>query len=94
VRATGLIPFRQLDDRNLHVRAFVPLAGIPEDPGTGSAAGPVAVMAGRLWGTAKAVTIRQGDEIGRPSRIEVSTETDEPRVGGRVAACAEGRFTL
>lgn len=92
--ATTVAAVRRLDDHTLHVRVFVPLAGIPEDPGTGAAAGPIAVLARRLWGTGSDVTIRQGAEMGRPSRIEVHAEPGGLRVGGRVAACAEGRFTL
>lgn len=96
-RASGaqtLCALRRLDDDTLHVRVFAPSLGIPEDPGTGSAAGPVGLLARRLWGTAVDVTVVQGAEIGRPCRIEVHAEDDRVRVGGRVAACAEGVFTL
>ncbi|MDQ1403460.1 MAG: trans-2,3-dihydro-3-hydroxyanthranilate isomerase [Actinomycetota bacterium] len=92
--APSLVPVRRIDDDHLHVRAFVPGAGIAEDPGTGSAAGPIGVLAHRHWGTADAVTIRQGDEMGRPCRIQVRVGPDGVRVGGRVAACAEGGLTL
>ena len=85
---------RRIDDAHLHVRVFVPAAGVPEDPGTGSAAGPIATLAHRVLGTDRRVTIRQGDEIGRASRIEVDVDDAGPYVGGRVSACAEGRFTL
>jgi trans-2,3-dihydro-3-hydroxyanthranilate isomerase len=90
----SLAPMRRVDDATLHVRLFAPDAGIAEDPGTGSAAGAVGVLAQRLWGTATDVTIRQGAEMGRPCRIEVHAEAGNVRVGGRVAACAEGTFTL
>lgn len=96
-RASGahtLCAFRRLDDDTLHVRVFAPLLGISEDPGTGSAAGPVGLLARRLWATAVDVRILQGAEIGRPCRLEVHAQEDDLRVGGRVAACAEGRFTL
>jgi predicted PhzF superfamily epimerase YddE/YHI9 len=73
---------------------FGPGAGIPEDPGTGSAAGPIGVLALMHLGTGLDVTIRQGDEIGRPCRIRVHAEPGAITVGGRVAACAEGEFTL
>jgi trans-2,3-dihydro-3-hydroxyanthranilate isomerase len=76
------------------VRLFAPGLGVIEDPGTGSAAGPVGVLARRLWSVADDVLIRQGDEVGRPCRIEVHTVEGDVRVGGRVAACAEGVFTL
>ena len=85
---------RRRDDANLHVRVFVPGAGIPEDPGTGSAAGPIATIARQLWQTDRAVTIRQGAEMRRPCVIEVQLTDAGPVVGGRVSACAEGRFTL
>ena len=85
---------RRLADRTLHVRVFAPAEGIPEDPGTGAAAGPIATFARRQWGTDVDVTIHQGAEIGRPCRIEVHAEEGEVRVGGRVTACAYGRFTL
>ena len=95
-RAGGisLCPFRRLDDRTLHVRVFVPGAGVPEDPGTGSAAGPIALLARRRWGTDVDVVIRQGDETGRPCRIDAHAEEGAIRVGGRVTACAEGNFVV
>lgn len=85
---------RRRDDRTLHVRVFAPGMGIAEDPGTGSAAGPIGTMAHRLWSTDAGLTIHQGAEIGRPCVIEVEVGDDGPVVGGRVSACAEGRFTL
>jgi trans-2,3-dihydro-3-hydroxyanthranilate isomerase len=91
---TTFAVIERLDDRTLHVRVFVPSIGVPEDPGTGSAAGPIGVLARQIWGTDATVRIHQGDEIGRPSRIDVEVQPDGPVVGGRVALCAEGRFTL
>ena len=85
---------RPLAAGELHVRVFAPGAGVPEDPGTGSAAGPLGLLARRIWDADADVTIFQGAEIGRPCRIEVHAVEGEVRVGGRVTACAEGRFTL
>ena len=90
----SLCPFRRLDDATLHVRVFVPSAGIAEDPGTGSAAGPIGILARRLWGVDRRLTIRQGDEIGRPCRIDVQAVEGDLRVGGRVTAAAEGRWLV
>lgn len=90
----SLCPVRRLDADTLHVRFFAPAVGVLEDPGTGSVAGPVALLARRLWDTGEDVTVLQGAEMGRPSRIEVRAEEGAVRVGGRVTACAEGRFTL
>lgn len=94
VGAVGLGLFRRLDDRTIHVRVFGPAVDLPEDPGTGSAAGPIGLLARAHWGTDADVTIRQGDEIRRPCRIDVHAEPGAVTVGGRVAACAEGRFSL
>lgn len=90
-RALTLVPFRKVDQVALHARVFGPAVGVPEDPGSGSAAGPIALLARDVWGTGTEVTITMGTEIGRPSRIDVQTE-NELRVGGRVALSAEGQF--
>lgn len=90
----GLGVVRRLDDATLHVRVFVPLVGIPEDPGTGAAAGPIGVLARHHWGTNADVAIRQGLEVGRPCHIAVHATLGDVRVGGKVAACAKGHFTL
>jgi len=84
----------RLNDATLHVRVFVPAAGVAEDPGTGSAAGPIGVLARQHWGTAADVTVRQGAEVGRPCLIEVHAELGALRVGGRVTECAKGHFCL
>lgn len=90
----SLAPVRRLSDGELHVRVFVPAGGIAEDPGTGSAAGPIAVLARRLWGVDDTVTIRQGAEMGRPCVITARGVDGDVRVGGRVVASAEGRWLV
>ena len=73
-------------------RGFVS-AAVGEDPATGSAAGPLcAYLAARR--DCPALTIEQGIEIGRPSRIEVAMEGERPRVGGRVVVVADGTLQL
>jgi len=63
------------DGDEVRARMFAPLAGTYEDPATGSAA---AALGGLLLslrgGDALGFTIRQGIEMGRPSRIEVAAE--------------------
>ncbi len=93
-RTTSVAPVRRIDDRTLHARVFCPGAGIPEDPGTGSAAGPFARLARQRWAMEPDLTIRQGDEVGRPCRITVHAADGPLKVGGAVTACAEGHFTL
>jgi trans-2,3-dihydro-3-hydroxyanthranilate isomerase len=79
-----------------HARAFFPGIGISEDPATGSAAGPLAVylVAQRRAQESAWLTIEQGDEIGRPSRIEVRVTGDRVEVAGRCAVVGHGTLTL
>jgi trans-2,3-dihydro-3-hydroxyanthranilate isomerase len=80
------------------VRMFAPDAGVPEDPATGSAA---AAFAGWLASYAPQAarrseyTLQQGEEIGRPSRIDLRIDTDgdrvvEVRVGGASVMVSQG----
>jgi trans-2,3-dihydro-3-hydroxyanthranilate isomerase len=82
-------------------RMFAPADGVPEDPATGSAAGPLAchlARHGRIgWG--EEIEISQGAEIGRPStlyaRAHGSAETIERvEVGGSAVVVARGEFRL
>ncbi len=79
-----------------HARGFFPGIGIDEDPATGSAAGPLAhylVARGRApageW-----LEVEQGDEIQRPSRIEVRVQGIRVEVAGRCAIMGEGTLRL
>lgn len=94
VRVTGVAVVRKVGGAALSARVFIPGSSVAEDPGTGSAAGPIGVLARRLWGTDVDVVISQGVEMGRPCRIEVHAEDGNVRVGGAVAAVAQGVFTL
>jgi trans-2,3-dihydro-3-hydroxyanthranilate isomerase len=94
VGATGVAAVRRIDSVNLHVRVFIPGSPVPEDPGTGSAAGPIGILARRLWSMDEGILIHQGVEMGRPCLIEVMATPGNVRVGGAVSACATGRFTL
>jgi trans-2,3-dihydro-3-hydroxyanthranilate isomerase len=74
------------------VRSFVS-AAVGEDPATGSAAGPLCAYLAARAGT-NALTIEQGIEMGRPSRLETAMEGDRPRVGGDVVVVADGTLRL
>ena len=66
----------------IRARAFCPGAGVPEDPATGSAAGPLGIylaLHGALPGGAPRFFIDQGIEMGRPSEIEVTVERGSGR---------------
>ena len=82
-------------------RMFAPGGGVPEDPGTGSAAGPLAVHLARHGriGFGDEIEISQGAEIGRPSTLYASAEGSADRierveVGGSAVTVAHGEFRL
>jgi len=85
---------------DLAARMFSPMMGIDEDPATGSAA---AALIGQLArhadpGQAEFV-LRQGDEMGRPSRIHVQLrKTDDTLthggIGGHAIVVGEGTLDL
>jgi trans-2,3-dihydro-3-hydroxyanthranilate isomerase len=82
-------------------RMFAPFHGVPEDPATGSAAGPLAVHLARHGRISfgEEVEIRQGEEIGRPSRLYARAEGSADRiervlVGGSAIIVARGEYLL
>jgi trans-2,3-dihydro-3-hydroxyanthranilate isomerase len=84
---------------------FAPGIGVPEDPATGSAAGALGAYLVRNGivmpesGIAR-VTVEQGLEIDRPSRIDVEIavsdagEIAEVKVGGSAITIIKGEATL
>ncbi len=80
----------------LRTRMFSPLDGINEDPATGSAAGALGahLLASGVVSPGR-ITMVQGVEMLRPSRIEVDLAPGEPPVvGGQCAVVARGEFQL
>jgi len=82
-------------------RMFAPALGVPEDPATGSAAGPLALHLARHGWTryGEEIEISQGTEIRRPSvlhaRVEGSSERVERIVvGGSAVIVARGDYRL
>jgi trans-2,3-dihydro-3-hydroxyanthranilate isomerase len=81
------------DGGRARARMFTRLVMGGEDPATGSAAGPLCAYLAEHAG-AGAVTIRQGEEMGRPSVLETSMEDGRPRVGGSVVPLIQGTVEL
>jgi trans-2,3-dihydro-3-hydroxyanthranilate isomerase len=78
-------------------RVFVPAHGVPEDPATGSAAGPLALHLARHGRIAfgDEIEIRQGVELGRPSTLHaVARSAEDVEVGGSAVIVARGEFRL
>jgi trans-2,3-dihydro-3-hydroxyanthranilate isomerase len=82
-------------------RMFAPGGGVPEDPATGSAAGPLALHLARHGriGFGDEIEITQGVEIGRPSTLYAradgtADEVERVEVGGSAVIVARGEFRL
>lgn len=91
------------DDATAFSRMFAPLFGIPEDPATGGASGPLgaylvhhgAVSPERAAG----IVSLQGVAMGRPSRIVISIgrrdgAISDVRVGGRSVSMGSGNLEI
>jgi trans-2,3-dihydro-3-hydroxyanthranilate isomerase len=97
---TGVNCFAPLDGR-WKTRMFAPADGVPEDPATGSAAGPLAVHLlrhGRI-ASGDEIEIEQGAELQRPSRLYAraagtTEQIDRVEVGGSAVVVARGEFML
>lgn len=87
---------------DFQARMFSPTAGIPEDPATGSACAILAgalLAAGALGEGTTTFALRQGVEMGRPSRIGLAVDVEAGkitavRVTGTMVRISEGRITV
>jgi trans-2,3-dihydro-3-hydroxyanthranilate isomerase len=85
--------------RRWKTRMFAPADGVPEDPATGSAAGPLAIHLcrhGRV-GFGEEIVIRQGEELGRPSILHARAdgagdEIERVEVAGAAVIVGGGRL--
>ena len=82
-------------------RMFAPGGGVPEDPATGSAAGPLALHLARhgLVPFGEEIEISQGAELGRPSKLYARVDgsadaVERVEVGGSAVIVARGEFKL
>ena len=87
--------------RTWTTRMFCPADGVPEDPATGSAAGPLACHLARHGRIAfnEQITISQGASVGRPSTLYALAEGSRDaitgvEVGGSAVIVARGAFAL
>src|SRR5262249_34275404 len=76
-----------------NARMFSSVVAGGEDPATGSAAGPLGAYLAERAGIER-VAIRQGEEMGRPSLLEVAMVQGRPRVGGGVIPVIDGEVSL
>jgi trans-2,3-dihydro-3-hydroxyanthranilate isomerase len=86
-------------DSRWKTRMFAPSLGVPEDPATGSAAGPLALHLARHGRIAfgQQIEISQGAELGRPSRLYARALGSRERlerveVGGSAVVVGRGEL--
>ncbi len=72
------------DDDQVRARFFAPNTAVAEDPATGSAAIGLATVLASADETEGRLTIHQGEEIGHPSRIELTWGNGRAAIGGTV----------
>jgi trans-2,3-dihydro-3-hydroxyanthranilate isomerase len=89
----GIYPFVETSRGRVRARMFAPTMGVPEDPATGSGAGPLGAYFARHLGVTS-LLIEQGVEMGRPSLLHVDASDSRPRVGGRAVRVAAGELQL
>jgi trans-2,3-dihydro-3-hydroxyanthranilate isomerase len=82
-------------------RVFAPGEGIPEDPATGAAAGPLALHLARHGRIrfGEEIVIDQGSEIGRPSTLHAratgsAERVEQIEVGGNAVVIGRGAYSL
>jgi trans-2,3-dihydro-3-hydroxyanthranilate isomerase len=103
LEALGLVGFNCFAGSGTRwkTRMFAPSFGVPEDPATGSAAGPLALhlaLEGKIgWG--EEIEIAQGAEIGRPSTLYARADggpeaVERIEVSGSAVIVARGEFRL
>jgi trans-2,3-dihydro-3-hydroxyanthranilate isomerase len=87
------------DDATVYSRMFAPGLGIPEDPATGGACGPLGAYLlqhnALSADTASRLVSLQGVRMGRPSRVYISLSSragvlEEVRVGGEAVVVGTG----
>ncbi len=97
VDAVGMyvFTFDTLDhDATAHGRMFAPLAGVPEDPVTGTASGAVGTYLREFEAVDEGeMVFEQGHFLDCPGRVRVHVE-NEVRVGGRATIALDGTLTI
>lgn len=94
---TGIVTFAPSDDgvSQIHLRAFAPAHGIPEDPVCGSGNIGVAAFLARTGWIARngqRYRARQGMQLGRDGRIGLRVDESDGQIwlGGDAVTCVDG----
>jgi trans-2,3-dihydro-3-hydroxyanthranilate isomerase len=81
-------------EADFRARMFFDAGGLREDPATGSANSVFGAYLMQTRGPDYSLTVDQGVEMGRPSRIYLESSAGELRVGGKVRRVVTGQWTL
>jgi trans-2,3-dihydro-3-hydroxyanthranilate isomerase len=81
------------DAGTAQARSFATRAEMGEDAATGSAAGPLCAYLAERTGL-QGLTVSQGVEMGRASRLVTAIEGDRVRVGGDAVVVVDGNVSL
>lgn len=94
-------PETEQANSTVHSRMFAPGLGIPEDPATGGASGPLGsyLVQYGLAEAGKVIVSEQGFEMGRPSIIYIDIKTEKKKitsvkVGGESILSGEGNLFI
>jgi PhzF family phenazine biosynthesis protein len=96
---TGIAAFalREEGETRVHIRCFGPIAGVPEDPVTGSANAALPTYlerTGLLARVGREYTSTQGTELGRDGRVYVRTDGVRTEIGGQAVTVIDGEIRL
>ena len=95
---TGIAAFALTDsDPAVHIRVFGPIAGVPEDPVTGSANASLPTYLernGMLDRVGSEYVSKQGMELGRDGRVHVRTDGKRTEIGGQAVTVIDGEIRL
>lgn len=97
---TGVVAFGASDDgvSAIHVRAFAPAHGVPEDPVCGSGNVSVGIFLHRydqLGRFGRSYRARQGMQLGRDGTVSIRVgEGGEIDLGGQAVTCIEGSLRV
>lgn len=80
------------EGNTVHARMFAPLDNIPEDPATGSACATLAALLADRLGRDLSLSVHQGEDMGRPSRIGLHTDRGRVTVSGQAVKVMQGRL--
>lgn len=76
----------------IHARMFAPLDNIPEDPATGSACATLGALLAQIEGCDQTLRVHQGDDMGRPSVIGVTTLDKAITISGSACKIMQGQL--